>query len=97
MTTVDGEAVEAGYSWDCPNCGERITSIYLPPALTKQPIPDERLRKALERVLPDALSALTEGSDFQEAPEPSDEPGSPYVVALADEIARRLSGEPNEQ
>ena len=34
---------------------------------------------ALEAAVSNALSAATEGSDYAEAPEPSDEPGSPYV------------------
>lgn len=39
--------------------------------------------EALEAAVSDALSAATEGSDCLEAPEPSDEPGSPYVRAIA--------------
>ena len=38
---------------------------------------------ALETAVSNALSAATEGSDYAEAPDPSDEPGSPYVKHIA--------------
>lgn len=37
----------------------------------------------------DALAATTEGTDWAEAPEPLDEPGSPYVLRLTNELAAR--------
>ena len=44
-------------------------------------------REALEEAVSNALSAATEGGEFTEAPEPSDEPGSPYVKAIAASLA----------
>ena len=38
---------------------------------------------ALETAVSNALSAATEGGDYTRAPEPSDEPGSPYVKHIA--------------
>jgi len=38
----------------------------------------------------DSLAATTEGTDYAEAPEPSDEPGSPYVRRLTNELLSRL-------
>ena len=38
---------------------------------------------ALEAAVSNALSAATEGGDYTRAPEPSDEPGSPYVKHIA--------------
>ena len=38
-----------------------------------------------------SLAATTEGTDWAEAPEPSDEPGSPYVRRLTNEILSRLA------
>jgi predicted P-loop ATPase/GTPase len=38
----------------------------------------------------DALVATTEGTDYAEAPEPSDEPKSPYVMRLTHELLARL-------
>jgi hypothetical protein len=37
----------------------------------------------LETAVANALSAATEGGSYTEAPEPSDEPGSPYVRLVA--------------
>jgi hypothetical protein len=44
----------------------------------------------LAEVVSDALAATTMGTELAEAPEPSDEPGSPYVMRLTHEIAARL-------
>ena len=30
---------EGGYQWDCPNCGERITSWVLPPSIVAEAQP----------------------------------------------------------
>ena len=49
--------------------------------------PPAGLREALEAAVSNALSAATEGSDYLEAPEPSDEPGSDYVRAIAASLA----------
>jgi hypothetical protein len=43
----------------------------------------------LADVVSDALAAATLGTDYAEAPAPSDEPGSPYVLRLASELAAR--------
>lgn len=43
-----------------------------------------------QEIVSDSLAATTEGTDWAEAPEPSDEPGSPYVVRLTNEILARL-------
>jgi hypothetical protein len=37
----------------------------------------------LETAVANALSAATEGGSYTEAPDPSDEPGSPYVRLVA--------------
>ena len=44
---------------------------------------------ALAEAVSDSLAATTEGTDYAEAPEPSDEPGSPYVLRLTNELAAR--------
>ena len=41
----------------------------------------------LETAVSNALSAATEGGDYTEAPDPSDEPGSPYVKHIAASLA----------
>jgi len=41
----------------------------------------------LETAVSNALSAATEGGDYTEAPDPSDEPGSPYVKHIAANLA----------
>jgi len=46
-------------------------------------MPDTDHLAALEAAVANALSAATEGSDYAEAPDPSDEPGSPYVKHIA--------------
>lgn len=47
----------------------------------------------LAEIVSDSLAAATEGTDWAEAPEYSDEPGSLYVNRLTNEIASRL-GQP---
>ena len=42
-------------------------------------------------LIAESLAATTEGTDWAEAPESSDEPGSPYVVRLTNEILARLA------
>lgn len=44
----------------------------------------------LAAIVSDSLAATTMGTDYAEAPEPSDEPGSPYVMRLTHEIAARF-------
>ena len=44
---------------------------------------------ALAEAVSDSLAATTEGTDYAEAPEPTDEPGSPYVMRLTNELAAR--------
>ena len=44
---------------------------------------------ALAEAVSDSLAATTEGTDDVEAPAPSDEPGSPYVLRLTNELAAR--------
>ena len=51
----------------------------------RQPAPSEGLAEAVS----DSLAATTEGTDYAEAPAPSDEPGSPYVLRLTNELAAR--------
>jgi len=46
--------------------------------------------ETLATVVSDSLAATTEGTDWAEAPEPSDEPGSPYVKRLTNEMWMRL-------
>ena len=81
--------------------GERITvewgepdaeGIYEPvfTAHTDDRLEPELTEERLAAVLPHALSSLTEGSDYDMAPEPSDEPGSPYVLQLAHAILAAL-------
>jgi hypothetical protein len=45
--------------------------------------------QALAEQVSDALAATTEGTNYDEAPEPSDEPGSPYVMRLTNELHAR--------
>jgi hypothetical protein len=53
--------------------------------------PESRLAEAVS----DSLAATTEGTDYAEAPVPSDEPGSPYVMRLTHElIARGVAASP---
>jgi hypothetical protein len=45
--------------------------------------------EALAEAVSDSLAATTEGTDYAEAPVPSDEPGSPYVMRLTHELQAR--------
>ena len=47
-------------------------------------------RDYLAEVVSDSLASSTEGTDWAEAPEPSDEPGSPYVLRMTNEIGLRF-------
>jgi hypothetical protein len=52
--------MKEGYQWDCPNCGERITSFYLPPTLGHSDAAEvERLRVKVE----DLREALVEARE----------------------------------
>lgn len=53
------------------------------------PMPSEERRLALAEIVSDSLAATTEGTDWAEAPVPSDEPGSPYVLRLTNELIAR--------
>ncbi len=77
------------YYWEDPRWGDRPLGEAVLAARSAAGPRDEDglLREALERALPDALSAMTEGGEATMAPEPSDEPGSEYVLGLAAELA----------
>ena len=57
---------------------------------TMPPAPQPTDRERLAEIVSDSLAAATQGTEWAEAPEPSDEPGSPYVMRLTNEIASRL-------
>ncbi len=54
---------------------------------------DPALRARWMEAVSDSLAATTEGTDYAEAPEPSDEPDSPYVTRLTNELISRLAAE----
>lgn len=68
-------------------CGADVANAKIEAAILAlaAPVSDAALRDAVS----DSLAATTEGTDWAEAPEPSDEPGSPYVLRLANELASR--------
>jgi len=79
MTDRYRAALETVAQWD-EWAAQRLRELDAQP-----PAPAEGLAEAVS----DSLAATTEGTDWAEAPEPSDEPGSPYVLRLTNELRAR--------
>ena len=62
------------------------------PAIVRSLAADPQMVTALAEAVSDALAAATEGGDHTEAPEPSDEPGSPYVLHITASLLAALTG-----